>query len=71
MRARTTWPFGPGAPVVPWGPGGPGGPNIPAGPWTPAIPWEGEGAVTDLIKTLIDKRCTDKDMLKVGFSQCP
>lgn len=45
MRARTTWPFGPGAPVVPWGPGGPGGPNIPAGPWMPAIPWEGEGAV--------------------------
>lgn len=45
MRARTTCPFGPGAPVVPWGPGGPAGPSSPAGPWTPAIPCGGDGSV--------------------------
>lgn len=45
MRAHTSWPFGPGAPVVPWGPGGPGGPSSPAGPRTPARPWEGGGSL--------------------------
>lgn len=47
MRAHTSWPFAPRAPVEPWGPGGPGGPTIPGGPWRPAIPWSGDRAAID------------------------